>query len=228
MKGILFRPWKIKAIATNPDKEWQTRRGIKPQPPFYCDSVELLKTGVWNFYKKDDPDFHAYLKAKPRYHVGETVYLKQPHYAYGHWEYVFTDEADGRWEFYQCDDFGIWFEDNKPQDLIIKKGHTSDLGWYKRSPLFLKTIFARYFAKILKVGACRTKDITPEDCFAEGISPTFIEDGYSWPDADRIYPTAQRAYAALYDSINGEGAHEKNWDFKYTFKLEPMSKVRRE
>ena len=29
MKGILFKPWKIKDIAANPDKEWQTRQNAE-------------------------------------------------------------------------------------------------------------------------------------------------------------------------------------------------------
>ena len=44
MKGILFKPWKTKAIAeSSPDFEWQTRRVIKPQPHW----VENIEGKFW-------------------------------------------------------------------------------------------------------------------------------------------------------------------------------------
>ncbi len=83
MKGILFKPQKIKAITdSSPDKEWQTRRVIKPQP----------ERGVIAKCPGDDisfSNFEMYLDyrktgwipigktIKPRDHAGETVYIKE-------------------------------------------------------------------------------------------------------------------------------------------------------
>lgn len=61
MKGILFKPWKIAAIAkSGTDFEWQTRRVIKPQP------------FLGNKFQNYEP-----LVGKSRYQFGETVYIKE-------------------------------------------------------------------------------------------------------------------------------------------------------
>ena len=70
MNGILFKPWKIKAIAED-DREWQTRRVIKPQP---CDDTTFIYAdGYCSLQAKNG--YAPY--AKSRYQVGEVVYIKE-------------------------------------------------------------------------------------------------------------------------------------------------------
>ncbi len=80
MQGILFKPWKIKAIADNPDKEWQTRRVMQNQP------IEMDKIYFKDFRK----DFGG---RKPRYHVGSVVYLKEAWRYFGGEEYEYLKDS---------------------------------------------------------------------------------------------------------------------------------------
>ncbi len=140
MNGILFKSWESEAIANGGDKLWQTRRVMKPQPPDYCDSVEQLKTGRWNFYKSSDPDFHAYLKDKPRYQEGEVLYIR---------------------ESWWCPDKGLpvaYKANLEPQQ--------ADKHVWK-SPLFMPAWAARRFIRILSVRPERLQEITEEDCVGE-------------------------------------------------------------
>lgn len=238
MKSLLFKPWKIKAIAeSSTDREWQTRRTMKPQPKDCTIKVESsLDPNSWisrwpvdmtALYPDSKPTTMIGAIHIPRYHAGEVVYLKEGHYAYGRWEISgFTKSAKPKWEFFQCHDFGVWFDDNKPASIIVEKEVYRGLGWYKRSPLFHAERYARTFVQITQVEPCRTKDISFEDCLAEGIRITHLPlcgpggaTVYHWEDypTPNIYDTAQGAYFALYNSINGAGTHKDNWDFDYHF-----------
>ena len=80
MKGILFKDWKIKAIAED-DREWQTRRVIKPQPDkglrIACYTVND-KPIDWVLADEDGDPIDSKCP-QPRYQVGEVVYIKEAH-----------------------------------------------------------------------------------------------------------------------------------------------------
>lgn len=231
MKGILFQPWKIKAIAANPDKEWQTRRtgGLdvlnrktdfadQPNSP---DEYSLLgfdgKVADFSRYagSQGGMSIGIIYHLKPRYLSGETVYIKEAH----HFHQTATEIIDGVKHpvvFY------------KARDTILSTSQ-----W--RNPRTMPAWAARYFIKITGVEACRTKDISFDDCLAEGVvdCPFWQNLDYKAPaplhpenltnaEADKEIDRgwieyARQAYFALYDSINGKGAHERNWDWKYSF-----------
>lgn len=185
MKGILFKAWKADAIRTmGPDRAWQTRRALKPQPevgdePRY-DGVCAVLQGDW--YKQTtgphagDVSYVAWYW-RPKYKVSETVYVKERY------------------------DAAVW---------------PSFPPW--KSPMFMPASAARTLLLITSVRVQRTRDISKDDCLAEGI--------WEWPDWWK-YGTLERqealseqeCYFRLYDSINGAGAHEKNWDWVYEFRL---------
>jgi len=144
MKGILFKPWKIKAIADNPDREWQTRRVIKPQPP-----VERL------------PDFHGSFSVsghdyKPRYQVGEVVYIKEACSVYEglcDWRVIYNDNQEA-----------IVYP---PERFISEHLIDSTCEYTARTtPAWT----ARYFIRIKDVRAERLQSITEEDAIAEGVT----------------------------------------------------------
>jgi len=189
MKGILFKPWKIKAIADGGyDRDWQTRRVIKPQPE--------------HFHYTSDAQFPCTAQGeqfKPRYQVGEVVYIKETLF-----RHPYLNEAG-----YVLDETPVFI--NQTIGDCLKWRWSRDI----LSAMFMPLETARYFIKITDVRAERTKDITPEDCLLEGI---IFAGGCYWTAEDGIaFDTPQAAYFALYDSINGKGSHEKNWDFKYSF-----------
>jgi len=215
MKGILFKPWKIKAIVANPVKEWQTRREMQNQP------TEMDKCYETAFKK----DFGGRV---PRYHVGETVYIKEAWAAY---EFAFcTEQALPNWKH---EGYHWHPVTHKLGRENYAWGLSGEPKW--RNPRTMPACAARHFIKITQVEACRTKDISFEDCLAEGVvdCPFWQNLGYKAPaplhpenltndEADKEIDRgwiayAQQAYFALYDSINGKGAHEHNWDWKYSF-----------
>ena len=151
----------------------------------------------------------------PRYHVGKTVYIKEA------FTYVTLAEKDP-WKDQAMKDGSFRRKpDGSPVTMCYKlDGYEIGSDWL--NPRGMPAWAARYFIKITKVEACRTKDITWTDCVDEGIK-AFGKDGnvagrgyWSW-DGDLMFHTPQLAYFALYDSINGTGAHERNWDWKYSF-----------
>ena len=74
MEGILMKPWKTKAIAEGgTDRLWQTRRIIKPQPNGGLFWGCVGGKGFGFFDRESN-------KYKPRYKVGDTVYIKEALY----------------------------------------------------------------------------------------------------------------------------------------------------
>ena len=201
MKGILFKPDMIKAIVEG--RKTVTRRAIKPQVD--CQNcvrwrIDLpIATGAFIFTAKDGTKVNI----SPRYRVGEVVYIKEAH------RYLQNDGDP--YDFgvqYRGDSQVKWWRDNA--NLM---DYPIDEKW--RSPMFLKEIFARYFIKIKDVRVERTRDITPEDCLLEGI---IFAGGCYWSAEDGVaFNTEREVYFYLYDSINGKGSHENNWDWRYEF-----------
>ncbi len=216
MKGILFLDWKRKAILANPDREWQTRRlgGLKEinQEP---DKWEFLGKNIsisddklcFVFGRNDSSQMRG---IKPRYHAGEVVYIKEA-----------------------CFIGGV-----PPDEWVVYKGEKgiddSLMVW--RNPRTMPAWAARYFRKILDVDVCRIRDISFEDCLAEGIvnSPQWQTIDYKAPEPlhpadlsneeadkeiDRGWEAyTQQAFLKLWDSINPKFPWSSNcWVFKYTF-----------
>ena len=77
---------------------------------------------------------------------------------------------------------------------------------------------ARYFIKITGVSAERLQDISEEDCFKEGVE---LYNNYDGTYGGWTAPsTLKEAYAALINSIHGNGTWEKNpWVWVYDFEL---------
>jgi len=230
MKGILFKPWKIKAIAeSSPDRELQTRRVIKPQPDMGLpefDGYSHITVGKFHPTKIDkdgeeypgDEIFGAYTDDgewgwKARYQVGETVYVKEVHYRYGKWvKNGLTKTRKQRWEFKPLPELRISsikgvqsfrYYDNPPDG--VKPNSYRKEGWYKRSPLFMPEWAARYFITITDVRAERLQEISRDNILAEGIYP---------------FPYHNKTeFKNLWNSINKDYPWESNpWAFAYSFK----------
>ena len=145
MKGILFKPWKIKAIAdSSPDFEWQTRRldGLQE-----INAVPNKWGNEWRFNCVGG-DWYASEKhghqcsIKPRFQVGEVVYIKEA------WSPCIVPMSAEAIHF----KMGGW-------------KHNQD-DWH--SPRFLKAANARYFIKIKDVRPERLQSITEADIGKEG------------------------------------------------------------
>lgn len=216
MKGWLFTPENIKAIVDL--RKTQTRRlesslkEINKEP----DDWKLLspinipfifrREGFWDYQD---------LRVNPRYHVGETVYVKESHYRYGTWT---TRVVNNRRDFIPIEDtFKIRYFENPP-DHYYKQNEKYALGYFKRSPLFLPAESARHFQKVSAVDAQRLQEITEEDAIAEGIY--FDGEAYRNPLCQMPFATARDAYISEWNIINPDHPFENNeWVFGYKFIL---------
>lgn len=191
MKGICFKePLFLATIGGN---KTQTRRICRFDKTIPIEVEESLR-GVAALM----PNGLQYL-IRPKYSVGELVYLKEPYYD---WDDL--DPEDGAYSYK--------FKD--PQKCVP----------FWRNKLFMPAKAARYFIQIKNVRVERLQDITEEDCIKEGI----VDFGEMAP-IDRyglrqrhvnidLGDTPRTAYAKLIDDISSKGTWESNpfvWVYDY-------------
>ena len=197
MKGILFKDWKIKAIAED-DREWQTRRVIKQLDSEF--EWEVIDVGEPIIMFKDGIGGCIFLS--PRYQVSEVVYVKEAYQVRGG-DY----SKQTAWIVYPD---GIELTRKIPMyyswDKAMKPCYTKLNGSMPTvSPLFMPEWAARYFIKITDIRAERLQEITLTDIRAEGI-------GQEWLDARGLF-------RGIWNSINAKYPWESNpWVFPYSFK----------
>ena len=231
MKGILFTADMHKAIREGRKTVTRRLNGLKeinqdPNKWTTCvGAVRIIPPARIGDLIFQHEDGHCEL-ARPRYWVGDIVYIQEAWAIKDCGRYVPLDKE-------------TWSEGFPANRLEYMLDNPEKYWWNKRSPLFMPAWAARNFIQITGVSACRTRDITFEDCLAEGIvvckewqelakgdnykppEPLHPED-LSNEEADKEIDGgwteyARQAYFRLYDSINGKGAHERNWDFRYEF-----------
>jgi len=205
MNGINFKQPLFHAVVEG--RKTMTRRVMKPQP----DAIRSITRQIASHpgYEISEkvwtpaPAYHFLMSEnrfiKPRYKVGETLYLKEPYF------------ADGDYVIYRFDN-----EFKKPERLA----------WENK--LFMPERYARYFIEITGVKAERLQDISDEDCLKEGIIAHYggFEDCtdeelvYYSNGIETDFETPQQAFAALIDKINGRGTWDSNpYVWAYEFKL---------
>ena len=166
MRGILFKPEMIKAIVEG--RKTVTRR-VMPNQPILMDKV----------YERDfRKDFGG---RKPRYQVGEVVYIKEA------WceSKFFLNRV-----YYKADDFNI-----------VSKGDI----W--QSPLFMPERAARYFIKILSVRAERLQEISydEDEAMKEGVGAfedrvSYVAEFISlWDSLNKAYPWESNPWVFRYE-----------------------------
>ncbi len=211
MKGICFKEPLFHAIVEG--RKTQTRRIV-------VDSHKLSDGVVAHAYEDGSVGFFkdGFLLGirKPRYTVGETLYLKEPYLQDCHeLEHSLGTEriANGKCLYRYAG------------DVITVDDKDSPFGAWKNK-LFMPERWARYFIKVTAVRCERLQDISEEDCFKEGI----VKDVFHLPHMyglkmnERyvsVYKdSARKAYAALIDKINGNGTWDSNpWVWVYDFEL---------
>jgi len=186
-KGIMFTEAIFNAVIEG--RKTQTRRIVKPQPhDFYIPN----KLSIPRETSIDGAQGKSSRKFKPRYKLGEKVFIKEPY------QYVGSPDAGIKYKY-----------DNDSEINFI----VGDL-W--KNKLFMPAKYARYFIEITGVRCERLQDISDEDCLSEGIVKT-IDMVLRFDD---IFNTPQQAYAALINKINGKGTWESNpYVWVYSFRL---------
>jgi len=210
VKGILFKPDMVKAIAEG--RKTATRRVMKPQPP---DGLILAcyieNSKVLDFVLADEHGDVVDEKCpQPRYRVGETVYVKEAWF-WNNWVETGPElDAEERmgWLLYRLDGEA---EEQFPEDYI---------GFRWNSPLFMPEWAARYFITITGVRTERLREITLDDCIAEGIKPYTFAKGCLSENP----PDTRWQFAELWDTINPKYPWDSNpWVWVYEFRLKEGS-----
>ena len=196
MKGINF----IEDLfnATIGGRKTQTRRIMKPQPIL---DEKGNPTADWeNIYNK------------PRYKVGEIVYLKEP-YRFTHIDNVwFINYLYNR----NKKDFPISAGNRELHKALVQQ-EKSKSGWCNK--LFMPAKYARYFIEITALRYERLQNISDEDCMKEGIRKIGEMYAYNYI-CNRIhyFKNPQNAYTSMINKISGRRTWESNpyvWVYDY-------------
>lgn len=202
MKGICFKEHLFQMVISG--QKIQTRRVINPQPiyPHYND---VLIDGSFSFASRS---YHQYEYIRPRYNIGEKIYLKEPYFQPS---IMLPPRQSGYIYRY---DAGL----NTPF-VNLASGKER---W--KNKLFMPERAARYWIEITNVKVERLQDISERDCIKEGIKDhrdgcsykRFFDNGLKrgW------YADAKESYKHLINAIDGKGTWDNNpFVFVYDFKL---------
>ena len=216
MKGINFTKPMFHSVIDG--SKTQTRRIIKPQPDFGkdCDD-ETVSMFCVGYHEEGYGVFDVNRLIKPRYKIGEILYLKEPYK---------IELIGGKYKvtFAFSDIVADLPQSVSPEGILKVQNlmRKSKTGYCNK--LFVVKGLSEYFPhkiEITGVKAERLQDISESDAKAEGI----ICDGsgesfrFYFQGSKYTYPTPQQAYAALIDSIR-KGAWERNeFYWTYEFKL---------
>lgn len=141
----------------------------------------------------------------PKYSVGEIVAIAQSY----------------------KDIFSAFSQHPNQQLNISVKNPTDTAGWTNK--MFVRSEIMPHQIRITNVRIERLKDISYEDCLAEGIIKKWhapaCADFYYVPEVEvktkhDVYRRACEAYAVLIDKVSGKGTWERNpYVFVYDFEL---------
>ena len=217
MNGILFKPWRIKAIADNPDMEWQFREVIKPQPVFDNGVWEYRtgkKYGVVGESTNTELVFRQLLIPFAKYKVGELVYIMEAY------TWVTLAEKDPWKDRAIADGSFRRKPDGSPVTMRYKlDGYEAVFNW--ETPMFMPAWAARYTIRILGNEAQRVQEISWADCLAEGVIEKEGDNFYPSETSRLVYSVPQGAFIDIWDTTYPKYPWDRNpWVFKYSFKLE--------
>jgi hypothetical protein len=239
MKGILIT--KENRQAVRDERKTQTRR---------LDGLKEINENPdnWMVTPTLDPNTFAFISmtlnkrinVKPRYIPGETVYMKEPHHAFGYYEMLGkkTNRGLHAAKFILSIESRVYYDDDGlPRDLLTATydGVCDVDMWYQRSPLFLPEKYARTFLNVTNIRVERVQDISEEDAIAEGIEKSdwefcitpwknYIPDKPRHPNDGFSY--APRSFQSLWDCINlkrGYGWDLNPWVWVVEFQKRPRN-----
>ncbi len=217
MNDMSFKPkiWTAKLTVMERAGEAQTRRldGLKEinQEP---DKWTVAWSGIFIFEDKSGQK----LNVKPRYQVGEVVYIKELWATESLYNWCKPSEIPNTARiFYLSDGHDYRFAVGKWRSPLFMFA----VGKW-RSPLFMPAWAARRFVQVTKIGIGRLQNISWEDCLLEGIKDKGGDNFYSPETPNLLYSVPQGAYAKLWDSVYPKYPWAINpWEFTYTLKLVP-------
>ncbi|MBK5202119.1 MAG: hypothetical protein JJE45_00155 [Prolixibacteraceae bacterium] len=124
---------------------------------------------------------------------GDILWVRETHYAYGHWTRISTTLMNSVKKEHHFHDLTLsekkvyMYEDNPPETILKRWG----LGYHKRPSIFMPKEACRIKLEITGIRVERVQDISNKDALDEGIDMN---------KTPCIEPT--NAFAILWDSIN--------------------------
>lgn len=191
----------------------QTRRLIMPQPKSGEENAALFIFGH---------DAEGLVKSKPKYKVGEVIYLKEP----------YLDDLVMDRIFYKYNPSDI--EDLKHYANMREEMNSA--GFWKNK-MFMPEEAARHFIKVTGVKAERIADISMDDAIAEGIDGMDMATGgddyqdywrdYSKPNKPELWPwfTGDQiaSFRSLWNSINAKFTKDPKTGIYYRYPFDGQS-----
>lgn len=144
--------------------------------------------------------------------TGDRLWVKESHYAWGHWEHIGVTKSgkSKKWAFVY-DGRNVCFD--KPSSFCSSrcKPYPGTSQWYKRNSLFMPKWAARTWIERTETRIERLCDIPNEDIVKEGVCA----------DCSRNDPNCKPYYCwrYLWEKINGEESWNNNdWVWVIGFK----------
>ncbi len=161
----------------------------------------------YGIYEFDNLDTGERITVKPRYHIGQVVFIREA------WCSIFRYDEMSPFEL--PDDAPIFY-----MQLLCQGNMNLEIPYGRvRSPLHLPARFARTFLQIVDVRAERLQEITPEDALAEGVNSAIEPDDIDFAQQSLYEMDLLDKYKRLWDSINPDYPFKDNpWCFRYEFK----------
>lgn len=212
-KPILFSSSMVRALLTG--HKTQTRRAVKPQPP-----EGTYQVSTWH-HPDPRPHFFAWqdlphgtamtadgwVQPCPYGQPGERLWVRETHYL--------TDDGHSEFAVYAADDDAAHEHLQRLEELNadfpadVKAAHKR-----LRPSIHMPRWASRILLEIVSVRVERLQDISEDDAMAEGIDRERVA-----MYAKGSTKPAMRAYADLWNSINGDGSWDVNpWVFVIEFK----------
>ena len=194
-RPILFSGSMVRAILDG--RKSQTRRVLKPQPiiqPLCSEELEDIELRGWVAIPSDD-DF-AVIKKTP-YAVGDRLYVRENHFAFGHW--ITTDELTktGKLKRKFVRDYSVPVLYENPTCKLCDRNVDNVKGWYFRPGIHHERCDSRLTLPVTDVRVQRLQEISETDAMAEGCL------GYV-SDCGDFADTPCDDFRVLWDSLNAD------------------------
>lgn len=191
MKGILFKEEDQFNLVIE-GRKIQTRRVIKTK----AENIVSNTDGTFIEYHQNKADDYYTSIIKPRYKVGEIVYLKEP----------YCEKDDGSVAWYKFD-----LEDNSPHKHV-KNVYTNKTHMPEKN--------ARYFIKIKGVRVERLQDISNADIISEGIG---LPIGTELAHGHVTEAWNRNSFEIKWDSINKPPHSYEDNPFNWVYEFELLN-----
>jgi hypothetical protein len=197
-RPILFSGAMVRALLSEECPKTQTRRVVKPQPPAEAKDVFTFHhpDPRTHFYGFDGEALMDWAQPCPYGETGDRLYVRETWQHSNHPLGPYDSDCD---VFYRAD----YFDDPLGPDLERSK---DGIRRQWRPSIHMPRTASRILLDITGVRVERLKQISLDDCWAEGIDPEGADynEGENYANAGSPVPPERWAFSALWNSTGGD------------------------